>query len=449
MKIIEFRGYTMENSFKRFDLQPFLLEALQSIGFQEPTEIQERIIPIIKKGDSAIGQSQTGTGKTHAYLLPVVDSINPQKEQVQAVITAPTRELATQIYEELNKLTKFCSEGETITSKLFIGGTDKLRTIEKLKVQPHIVVGTPGRINDLVKDQALFVHTTNMLVVDEADLMLDMGFINDVDQIAGKMGQDLQILVFSATIPEKLKPFLKKYLENPTFTHVAPKQIAAEKIEHLLIPLRHRNKLDVVYEIANQFNPYLALIFTNTKKMADEVADGLIEKGLKVGRIHGDLTPRERKKMMKQIKDLEYQYIVATDLAARGIDIEGVSHVINYELPSDLDFYIHRVGRTARAGYSGIAASIYELRDQDALNRLEKMGIEFKHVDLRDNEWVDLGARDKRKERKNNAPQAEPEKLAHKTIRKPKTVKPGYKKKRQQEIEKFIKKEKRKIRNKK
>lgn len=449
MKIIEFRGYTMENSFTRFDLKPFLTEALKSIGFQEPTEIQERIIPTIKKGDSAIGQSQTGTGKTHAYLLPVVDRINAQKEQVQAVITAPTRELAAQIYEELNKLTKFCSEDEMITSKLFIGGTDKLRTIEKLKAQPHIVVGTPGRINDLVKEQALFVHTTKMLVVDEADLMLDMGFINDVDQIAGKMGQDLQILVFSATIPEKLKPFLKKYLENPTFTHVAPKQITAEKIEHLLIPLRHRNKLDLIFEMANVFNPYLALIFTNTKKMADEVADGLIEKGLKVGRIHGDLTPRERKKMMKQIKELEYQYIVATDLAARGIDIKGVSHVINYELPSDLDFYIHRVGRTARAGYSGIAASIYELSDQDALTRLEKMGIEFKHVDLRDHEWVELGARDKRKERKNHAPQAEPGKLAHKMIRKPKAVKPGYKKKRQQEIEKFIKKEKRKTRNKK
>ncbi|WP_458412474.1 DEAD/DEAH box helicase [Schinkia sp. CFF1] len=435
------------SSFSRFHLKPFLLEAIDSIGFKEPTEIQERIIPTIQKGESAIGQSQTGTGKTHAYLLPVINGIQPQKDLVQAVITAPTRELATQIYEEVIKLTKFCPENEAITVKLFIGGTDKLRTIEKLKTQPHIVVGTPGRINDLVKEQALLIHTTKMLVVDEADLMLDMGFINDVDQIAAKMGEDIQILVFSATIPEKLKPFLKKYLENPTFTHVAPKQIAAEKIEHWLIPSRHRNKLDVVFEVATQFNPYLALIFTNTKRKADEVADGLLEKGLKVGRIHGDLTPRERKKMMKQIKDLEFQYIVATDLAARGIDIEGVSHVINFELPSDLDFYIHRVGRTARADFSGIAATIYELSDQDALNRLEKMGIEFKHIDLRNGEWVDLGARDKRKDRKRAI--QEPEKLAHKVIRKSKEVKPGYKKKRKQEIEKFVKKEKRKQRNKK
>ncbi|NSL50307.1 DEAD/DEAH box helicase [Calidifontibacillus erzurumensis] len=432
-----------KSTFTQFELKAFLLEAIEHIGFQKPTEIQARIIPIIKKGESVIGQSQTGTGKTHAYLLPVLDRINPQKEQVQAVITAPTRELASQIFEELNKLISFCPEQEQITAKLFIGGTDKLRAIEKLKSQPHVVVGTPGRINDLIKEQALFVHTGTMLVVDEADLMLDMGFIFDVDQIAARMAQELQMLVFSATIPEKLKPFLKKYLENPTFTAVAPRQVAAEKIEHLLIPLRHRDKIELVYEISKQFNPYLALIFTNTKVIADEVADRLLEKGLKVGRIHGDLTPRERKKMMKQIKDLEYQFIVATDLASRGIDIEGVSHVINYELPSDLAFYIHRVGRTARAGFSGTAATIYEARDRHALDKLEKMGIDFKHVDIRNGEWIDLGVRDKRKERKKQLD--EPEIIAHKVIKKPKTVKPGYKKKRQQLIEQFVRREKRKM----
>ncbi|WP_017755809.1 DEAD/DEAH box helicase [Calidifontibacillus oryziterrae] len=429
--------------FNKFGFKAFILEAIDHLGFYEPTEIQERIIPTIQNGQSAIGQSQTGTGKTHAYLLPVVNNINPTKEQVQVVITAPTRELATQIFEEVLKLIEFAPRDESITAKLFIGGTDKQRTIEKLKVQPQIVVGTPGRINDLVKEQALFVHTTKTLIVDEADLMLDMGFIQEVDQIAGRMGQDLQILVFSATIPEKLKPFLKKYLENPTFTHVAPKQIAAEKIQHLLIPLRHRNKVTIVFELARYFNPYIALIFTNTKKMADEVADGLLEKGLKVGRIHGDLTPRERKQMMKRIRDLEYQYIVATDLAARGIDIEGVSHVINYELPADLDFYVHRVGRTARAGYSGVAVTIYELRDQDSLDRLEKMGIQFQHGDLRNEEWIDLGAREKRKERKSE--QQELEKVAGKIIRKQKQVKPGYKKKRKQEIDKYVKKQRRKM----
>lgn len=430
---------TVQN-FERFEFQPFILEALREIKFTKPTEIQERLIPSIQRGENAIGQSQTGTGKTHAYLLPIIDKIDPTRQEVQAVITAPTRELATQIHQEIGKIVKF-SEENPITAKLFVGGTDKVRAIEKLKTQPHIVVGTPGRIHDLVKEQALQVYTANQIVVDEADLMLDMGFIEDVDQIAARMVEDLQILVFSATIPEKLKPFLKKYMENPRYTHVAPEQATAAKVDHILVPLRHRNKLNLLKSMLDVYNPYLAIIFTNTKKMADEVADGLIEKGMKVGRIHGDLPPRERKKVMKQINSLEFQYVVATDLAARGIDIEGVSHVINYELPSDLDFYIHRVGRTARAGYSGIAATIYEPSDEDAIVRLEKMGVIFVNMDLENDEWVNIGERNKRKARKKQVDEVD--KLAQSKVRKPKKVKPGYKKKMNKEMEEIKKRQKR------
>ena len=422
-----------ESKFERFNLKPFIIESVKELGFFEPTEIQERLIPTVLKGDSVIGQSQTGTGKTHAYLLPMIQKVNPSKEAVQAIITAPTRELAAQIYQEILKITK--NSEEEIAVRLYIGGTDKQRTIEKLKHQPHIVVGTPGRINDLVKEQALFVHSAPILIIDEADLMLEMGFLEDVDQIASRMAETLQILVFSATIPEKLKPFLKKYMENPKYIQVEPKQVTAAKIDHYLLPARHRNKLELVFQALETFNPYLAIVFTNTKKKADEVADGLIGKGLKVGRIHGDLSPRERKQMMKQILDLDYQYIVATDLAARGIDIQGISHVINYELPSDLDFYIHRVGRTARAGYSGIALTIYEDRDEDALNKLENKGIEFRHCDLHDHEWVDLGDRNKRNKRKRQVNEIDLK--AKSIIKKPKKVKPGYKKKLQQETESF------------
>jgi ATP-dependent RNA helicase CshB len=420
--------------FERFEFKPFIIEAIKHLQFYKPTEIQERLIPSIMRGESAIGQSQTGTGKTHAYLLPIINQIDPNLLEVQAVITAPTRELATQIYHEILKITKFCPSEEAIVARCFVGGTDKLKTIEKLKTQPHIVVGTPGRINDLVKEQALFVHTAKTLVVDEADLMLDMGFIYDVDQIAGRLPKELQILVFSATIPEKLKPFLRKYMENPKYIHVAPKQATAEKIEHVLVPLRHRDKIKLLHDMLVLYNPYLAIVFTNTKKMADEVAAALSERGLKVGVLHGDLTPRERKKMMKQIRDLEFQYIVATDLAARGIDIEGVSHVINFELPRDLEFYVHRVGRTARAGYSGIAATIYEPSDQDTLTKLEKMGIEFYHRDIVRDEWVDLPEWNKRSKRKKE--EDEIEQIIKKTVKKPKKVKPGYKKKMQEEIEK-------------
>lgn len=430
-----------KTKFQIYDFKPFILEALDKIGFMEPTEIQQKLIPIVLKGESAIGQSQTGTGKTHSYILPILQGIVPSKKEVQAVITAPTRELASQIYEEILKMTERLKGDEEISTKLFIGGTDKQRAIEKLKVQPHIVVGTPGRIHDLVKDQALFVHKSSILVVDEADLMLDMGFIEDIDQIASRMPDKLQMLVFSATIPEKLKPFLKKYLENPKFIQIEPKQITAEKITHYLLPSRHRNKNDIVFEALSIYNPYLAIVFTNTKKMADEVADSLLSREMKVGRIHGNLSPRERKKMMKQIKELEFQYIVATDLAARGIDIEGVSHVINYELPSDLDFYIHRVGRTARAGSSGIALTIYTPSDEDSLNRLESLGIQFVNVDIKDREMIEIGDRNRRKKRQRQADEIDM--MAKSIVKKPKKVKPGYKKKMQAEVDQIKKRQRR------
>lgn len=427
--------------FERFGLKPFLLKTVNSLGFDSPTEIQEQMIPAALKGESAIGQSRTGTGKTHSYLLPIMQNLEPGRQEVQAVITAPTRELATQIYQQFLNAAEQYEGPEKIIIKNYIGGTDKQKAIEKLKVQPHIVIGTPSRLFDMVKEQALFVHTARTLVVDEADLMLEMGFLEDVDRIASRMPEKLQILVFSATIPEKLKPFLKKYMENPKFIHIQPDKKAAENLEHLLFPSRHRDKKGIVFEILQAINPYLAIVFTNTKKMADEVADSLIEKGLKVGRVHGDLNPRERKKMMKQIQDLEYQYIVATDLAARGIDIEGVSHVINYELPTDLDFYIHRVGRTARAGYSGIAITVYGQSDEDALNRLEKMGISFKHVDLSKEGLIEIGERNKRKTRKRT--ETEVDKTAKSLVRAPGKVKPGYKKKMKAEMDKIKKRQNR------
>ena len=201
-------------SFKQFQFQPFINEALAEKGFEEPTEVQEKLIPIIKKGKSVIGQSQTGSGKTHTFLLPLMDKVKPTIDEVQIVITAPSRELANQIYQEAQQLARF-SQPEIRVSN-FVGGTDKQRQLNKLKhQQPHVVIGTPGRILDMMNEQALKVHTAFAFVVDEADMTLDMGFLAEVDQIAGRLPEKLQMLVFSATIPEKLRPFLKKYLENP------------------------------------------------------------------------------------------------------------------------------------------------------------------------------------------------------------------------------------------
>ncbi|WP_100402325.1 DEAD/DEAH box helicase [Bacillus sp. FJAT-42315] len=425
--------------FESYGFRPFINKGIEELGFYEPTEIQERMIPLILKGESAIGQSQTGTGKTHSYILPILEKINPAKKEVQAVITAPTRELADQIYKEILKMINFSEE--EITARCYMGGTDKQRDIDKLKTQPQIIVGTPGRINDLIKEQALFVHRASMLVIDEADLMLDMGFIVDVDQVASRMPEQLQILVFSATIPEKLKPFLKKYMENPEYVHIQPKHISAENINHVLVSKKSREKMDLLHEMLTAYNPYLAVVFTNTKQKADEVANALIEKGLKVGRIHGGMSPRDRKRVMKQIRELDYQYIVATDLAARGIDIEGVSHVINYELPRDLDFYVHRAGRTARAGFSGICATIYTPSDEDALVRLEKIGITFTHADIRQGEWIEVKDRNQRKKREKTEDSIDQK--AKSIVRKPKKVKPGYKKKMQREMTQFKKRERR------
>ncbi|PPA71433.1 DEAD/DEAH box helicase [Jeotgalibacillus proteolyticus] len=435
----------MSQAFKRYEFTSYISEAIQALGFHEPTPIQEKMIPMIKKGQSAIGQSQTGTGKTHAYLLPLLNQVDLSKQEVQLVITAPTRELAKQIHHEVGKITAHFPT--PLLSKCFVGGTDKQRTIEKLKSQPQIVVGTPGRINDLIKEQALFVHTASSIVIDEADLMLEMGFIEDVDQIASRMPENLQILVFSATIPEKLKPFLKKYMENPQYAHIEPKQVQAENIEFILVPKKSGSKIEVLYDVLTSFNPFLAIVFTNTKVKADEVADALLSKGLKVGRVHGGLAARERTRMMKQIRDLEYQYIVATDLAARGIDIPGVSHVINFELPTDLDFFVHRVGRTARAGHSGTAITLYEPTDEDALNQVEKKGISFKHMEVRNGEWVELTDRHKRSNRKKA--ENEIDVKAKSLVRKPKKVKPGYKKKMQYKMDQIKKRERRVTRRKK
>ena len=422
-----------------YNLHPFLQDAIAKLGFTEPTPIQKEMIPLVLKGKSAIGQAHTGTGKTHSFLIPIVQKIVAEKQEVQAVITSPTRELAQQIFDALNQLI----EDTDITAKLFIGGTDKKRSIERLKTQPQIVVGTPGRIRDLVKENALLVHTAPILVVDEADLAFDMGFIEEIDGFASHMPEKLEMFVFSATIPEKLQPFLKKYMDAPVHIHMNDKTPVAENIEFVLVPVRSKSRNTRLMEVIKGINPYLAVIFCNTRKNAEAVAGFLAEQGVRAGQIHGDLSPRDRKKMMKQIRDLEFQYIVATDLAARGIDIQGISHVINYEIPEDLEFFIHRVGRTARAGSKGTAITLYNPEDEDALARVEKMGIPFVQKDVKNGEWTELKDRHQRANRKGERKADEIDAKAKSMVRKPKKVKPGYKRNMRWEMDKIKKRERR------
>ncbi len=425
------------SKFTDYQFKPFLREAIVQLGFEQPTPIQKEMIPLILKGSNAIGQAHTGTGKSHSFLIPVLERLDEEKEELQAVITAPTRELAVQLYDELNKMTGNTS----IRSSLLIGGTDKQRSIDKLKSNPHIIVGTPGRIRDLAEEGALSIHTASILVIDEADLAFDMGFIEDIDKFASKMPANLEMYVFSATIPEKLKPFLSKYMDSPIHVQIGTKKPLTEGMKYSLVPVRSMDRKKKLLHVLEAINPYLAIIFTNTKQNTDELANYLADNGIKAGRIHGDLSPRERTRMMKQVRDLEYQYIVATDLAARGIDIPGVSHVINYELPDDLEFFIHRVGRTARAGLEGIAITMYEPSEDDKIVQIEKMGIPFIHEDVKKGEWIEVKERNARKNRVKETDEIDRKAVSY--VRKPSKVKPGYKKKMAKDIEKFKKRERR------
>lgn len=420
-------------TFETFEFKPFITNALKELGFSQPTEVQQRLIPLIQKKKSVVGQSQTGTGKTHTFLLPLMDRIDPTKNEVQVVVTAPSRELATQIYQAAKQIAGFSDPLIRVTN--FVGGTDKKRQIERLQhQQPHIVIGTPGRILDLLNEQALDIHTANAFVVDEADMTLDMGFLAEVDQIAGRLPERLQILVFSATIPEKLRPFLKKYMQNPIIEEIKPKAVLSETIENWLVSTKGRNASQQIYQLLTMGQPYLAIVFANTKQKVDEITDYLKNQGLKVAKIHGDITPRERKRIMRQVQNMDYQYVVATDLAARGIDIEGVSHVINAELPSDLEFFIHRVGRTGRNGLPGTAITLYDPADEASIIALEKIGVTFEPKELKNGELVDSYDRNRRKKREKSKDELDPT-LIGLVKKKKKKIKPGYKKKIQRAVD--------------
>lgn len=414
-------------NFREFNFKEYIYQALDEINFKEPTEVQARLIPTILKGKSVVGQSQTGSGKTHTFLLPIFQNLNAQKAEVQAVITTPSRELAYQIYEAAKQLAKFSPENIWIQN--YVGGTDKQRQIEKLKShQPQLVIGTPGRILDLVRENALDIHNAHYLVVDEADMTLDLGFLKETDAIASTLPKDLQMLVFSATIPEKLRPFLRKYMYNPVIEVVANKHVISPTIDNWLVSTKGRDRNKLIYDLLTMGEPYLALVFANTKERADELTNYLRSQGLKVAKVHGGIQPRQRKRIMREIQNLDYQFVVATDLAARGIDIEGVSHVINDDIPEDLEFFVHRVGRTGRNGMKGTAITLYEPSEEKLIDELESMGVHFVPKAVKNGEIVDSYDRNRREKRQTRKESMDP-KLRGFVKKEKKKRKPGYKKK--------------------
>lgn len=428
-------------SFKDFNFKPYIQRALDELKFVDPTDVQAKLIPVVRSGRDLVGESKTGSGKTHTFLLPIFEKLDESSDDVQVVITAPSRELGTQIYQATKQIAEHSEQEIRVVN--YVGGTDKLRQIEKLKVsQPHIVIGTPGRIYDLVKSGDLAIHKAHTFVVDEADMTLDMGFLDTVDKIAGSLPKDVQILVFSATIPQKLQPFLKKYLTNPVMEKIKTATVIADTIDNWLLSTKGRDKNAQILELSKLMQPYLAMIFVNTKERADELHSYLSSNGLKVAKIHGEIAPRERKRIMNQVKNLEFEYIVATDLAARGIDIEGVSHVINDAIPQDLSFFVHRVGRTGRNGLSGTAITLYQPSDDSDIRELEKLGINFIPKVIKNGEFQDTYDRDRRNNREKSYQKLDTEMIGL-VKKKKKKIKPGYKKKIQWKVDEKRRKERR------
>lgn len=407
-----------------YELKDFIVRAIKDLGFQNFSEVQRNVFDSLKENRNLLVRSKTGSGKTHAFLIPIFNKLDPLEQKVQAVIISPTTELARQTYKVALHMASFSPD--TITVRLYVGGTDKLREMNTLNnSQPQIVIATPGRLKDLVVDEnVLKAYTANTLIVDEVDMCLDSGYADSIDAISGIL-KDSRMMFFSATMSEKVLPFIKKYLDNPKMIDI--KDNSELNITHIWIPLKHRDRLEMLESLLSIINPYLCIIFCNKKETVISLANALRNRGIACGEIHGDLSPRERKRVLKEAQDLKYQYIVASDLAARGIDLDGVSHVINYEIPKDFEFYIHRSGRTGRMNYTGEVYSFYTELDDVYLDSLNKKGVNPIYKVIKDGEIQDYKGRNTREKRVK--PLNEGQKRARKILHKPDKVTPGYKKK--------------------
>jgi ATP-dependent RNA helicase CshB len=421
----------------------YLNYALDKLEFTELTEVQALVIEKFDQVKDMVVEAKTGSGKTHAFLLPILDRLDYDLKEVQAVIIAPTRELALQINRFAQELIASAPNKPAIN--LYIGGEDRASELEWLeKNTPQIVIGTPGKLKDLViTENVLKIHTAKYMVIDEADMTLDNNFIEAVDALA-YVTKDAKFLVFSATIPEYLRPFLRKYMNAPMILEVHPEEISNLNIKHYFIKTKEIDRFIWLERIVETINPYLAIVFCNTKESANEVADKLALKGINCCLIHGDIDYRRRKQLIKRINNLEFQYIVATDIIARGIDIIGVSHVINYELPRDYQWYIHRSGRTGRINFDGICLSLYEFEDNSYLDKLENKGVKAVYKTIKNGQIIDQVVRNARQNRER--PKSKFEQAAKLKVKRNKKVKPGYKKKYKEAVEKETKKLSRKKR---
>ena len=430
-------------SFRGINLSEKMLKSLSRQGFYTPSPIQLRTIPKALKGETLMVQSATGTGKTLCFLIPIIDNIDLKNQSLQAIIVAPTRELAQQIYDFAIPFTK---EFPELKIRLFKSGTEKENTLKGLSIAPHIIIGTPGRLADALKDGVLSLKKVKTVVFDEADMLLKEGFFTEIDKFALAIEKP-QYLVFSATLEANLAHELEKYV-GPNIPVVNEEIMTSNNVTHYLVDIRHMDKALALEQVINCINPYLLLVFASKKETANEIYAYLKNKKYKAGLLTGDLNARERKNVMKQIKNEDIYILVCSDMAARGLDIPDVTDVINVDLPNNLEFYYHRAGRTGRFNKKG---NCYTFFDNDKTSKplaLVQDGVKFVYKALKDGNLVDTHPIEKAHPTKRKMDQEltnEIRKINAKSKSKNKKVKPGYKKKIKDEIAKAKQKHRREI----
>jgi ATP-dependent RNA helicase DeaD len=352
--------------FEELELYPSILRAVEEMGFEEMSPIQAKAIPILLEGKDIVGQAQTGTGKTAAFSIPLLQRINPKERNLQAVVLCPTRELAIQVAEEIRKLAMFMHGIKILP---VYGGQEISKQIRSLKSGVQIIIGTPGRVMDHMRRKTVKFDHVNMVILDEADEMLNMGFREDIETILGQVPEERQTVLFSATMPQPILEIARTYQSNAQMIKVVKKELTVPKIEQFYYEVTQRNKEEVLSRLLDMYNPKLSLVFCNTKKQVDELTSALQGRGYFAEGLHGDLKQQQRDRVMNSFRNGKTEILVATDVAARGIDVDDVEAVFNYDVPQDDEYYVHRIGRTGRAGREGraftlvIGRELYKLKD--------------------------------------------------------------------------------------
>jgi ATP-dependent RNA helicase DeaD len=367
------------NRFDQFQLSFEILKGIQNVGFEEPSPIQAECIPAVLRGEDVIGQAQTGTGKTAAFAIPVLERVDPTQHKVQSIILAPTRELAIQVSEEM----RLIGRPKRVRTLPIYGGQAIGSQIKALQQGVHVVIGTPGRLLDHLRRGTLKAGQVEMIVLDEADEMLDMGFIDDIETVLKFLPKQRQMMLFSATMPPAIRKLAQKYMRKPKYVTVNRGEVTVPVIKQHYYRVLESFKVEALCRILDSEEVDLSIIFCRTKKGVDDLTDALQARGYLAGGLHGDLAQPQRDRVMNAFRNGEIELLIATDVAARGIDVGSISHVINYDIPQDVEGYVHRIGRTGRAGRKGIALTLVTPREMKQLHTIEQeIGTKLKAREL-------------------------------------------------------------------